>query len=369
MAQAKATATEAVDADTGDILEVEILAPDVVSQALTKYNVTDAALAELTAAWKGFTIQGVEDKDGYTKAVEGYRTLKKLRTGTEAKRKALKEPFLNAGKLIDAEAKRITAVIEPLETGVKEQVDLIDKQLEALRREEERRRIKLLTDAGFQLSGQFYVLGPNMILFSDVMAFSEEKLQEEVARGSEWAKAEAERKAAEQAELEELRRLKAENDAKAAALAKQQAELDAQQKAIDDQRASLAREAGGYSPASDTTSPEPPYESGTAEAPVFSAPEGLQIGSVQLENEAPAIMIVGRGQVGTSAPAQQQAPQAAAPQAQAPAEQHISHTPNPAFKSGWNHGIERIIQVFLDPQAPQRKRAEWAEVFRSELIS
>lgn len=332
-ADQQATTAEAVDTETGEILEVEILAPDVVSQALTKYNVTDAALADLKAAWQGFAIQGVEDKAGYTKAVEGYRTLKKLRTGTEAKRKALKAPFYEAGQKIDAEAKRITAVIAPLEDHLKHQVDLIDQQLEAIRREEERRRIAMLTAAGFQLSGQFYVCGPVMILLSDVMAYDEAKLQEEINRGAEWTKAEAERKAKEQAELEELRRLKAENEAR-------QRELDEREARLKAKEQQQAQPGDGYQPTVDETIPEPPQDSGTTDGPA-------------------------EPQTTAQAAAPSPAPQAAAP---APQPQASTSGPHPAFKAGWNQGIERIISIFTDPNAQPMKRQEWADKFREQML-
>lgn len=330
MASTKATTVEAVDTETGEILEVEILAPDVVSHALTKYNITEAALADLTNKWKGFTIEGVEDKQGYTEAVEGYRRLKKLRTATEAKRKALKEPFLNAGKQIDAEAKRITAVIEPLENAIKAQVDVIDQKLEALRREEERRRVGLITSAGFQLSGQFYVLGPVMILTNDVMAFSEEMLEAEIGRGAQWKQAEDVRKAAEQAELEELRRLKAEQDARQRELDEREARIRAQEQAEQAQK------------------PTPPSSQIIKEGSDPVPAHGNEV-----KSEAPAMAIVGRGQIGTSAPA----PQAG-----------VAPAPHPAFKAGWNQGIERIIQIFTDPKAPAMKRPEWVEYFRKEML-
>lgn len=110
----------------------EVVDAKPASSAITEYNVTAQALAELRQrlAGKVYALQTVAgDKEARADRLE----LVRLRTSLEAKRKELKAPALERSRLIDAEAKRIEGEILALEGP-------IDKQIKAdeARREEER---------------------------------------------------------------------------------------------------------------------------------------------------------------------------------------------------------------------------------------
>ena len=110
----------------------EVVDAKPAPSAITEYNVTAQALAELRQrlAGKVYALQSVAgDKEARADRLE----LVRLRTSLEAKRKELKAPALERSRLIDAEAKRIEGEILALEGP-------IDKQIKAdeARREEER---------------------------------------------------------------------------------------------------------------------------------------------------------------------------------------------------------------------------------------
>ena len=90
---------------------------------IAEYTQTAAALAELRQRMAG-VVYDITTTKGFEAAKKDRAELRTLRTGLEAKRKAIKEPALEHCRLIDAEAKRITVEIESLE-------DPIDKQIKA----------------------------------------------------------------------------------------------------------------------------------------------------------------------------------------------------------------------------------------------
>ena len=65
--------------------------------------------------------------------------LKVHRTAIESRRKDLKAPILELGKLVDAEAKRLTAIVEPRELELSADAKAYEDRLEAERKAEEAR--------------------------------------------------------------------------------------------------------------------------------------------------------------------------------------------------------------------------------------
>ena len=116
---------------------------------IVKYSRTEAALADLRTRYEGKRFD-MSTAEGDAAARAGHRELVKLRTGLEKKRKEFKAPALAFGKLIDSEAERIAAVIQPLESWVGQQVEAEDKRRaeeEARKaREAEERRVRFETE-------------------------------------------------------------------------------------------------------------------------------------------------------------------------------------------------------------------------------
>ena len=90
---------------------------------LTEFSKTEAGLAVLRDAYAGKTFE-VATKTGMAEATAARREIKATRVAVEKLREELKAPLLEQGRLIDGEAKRITAELVALE-------DPIDKQIKA----------------------------------------------------------------------------------------------------------------------------------------------------------------------------------------------------------------------------------------------
>lgn len=120
----------------------------VIETKIAEYSPTAAGLAELAHRLQGraydlTTTKG--DKEARADRLECVR----LRTSLEAKRKELKAPALERSRLIDDEAKRITAAILDLETPIDEQIKAVEMKKEADRLakiEAERKRVAWLRE-------------------------------------------------------------------------------------------------------------------------------------------------------------------------------------------------------------------------------
>lgn len=242
----------------------EVLPPQ--NKTIAEYNVTEAALAELEKEFKKDKID-VSTPAGLQAAKQNRMSLVRLRTTLEARRKELKDPVLEQGKLIDAEAKRITSRIlameEPYDAAIKAEERRKEQEREAKRREEEERiaasirRIdavrRIPVDSVNLDSGSIrekialinakpdeeLVAGMSDSHADEIRKVRAEtvKTLEEMADAKERAEAERQRMIAEAAELEEARRIEREKaEAEAAA---QQAAMDAEREKIAQERAAL----------------------------------------------------------------------------------------------------------------------------------
>lgn len=116
-----------------------------------EYSQTNAALAMLREKYG--VVPDVETEEGYALAKAGIKELTTLRTSLEAARKREKDPYLKAGQIIDAEAKRITAELVQLEDPIKAAKKVVDDRLE-LQRQERIARLQLKVDAIKAMPGQ-----------------------------------------------------------------------------------------------------------------------------------------------------------------------------------------------------------------------
>ena len=81
------------------------------------FQKTDLALADLTKRFN--VVPEVATKDGYEFARTAIKEISGYRTKLEKARKEYKAPILEAGRILDGEAKRITDVLQGLETPFK----------------------------------------------------------------------------------------------------------------------------------------------------------------------------------------------------------------------------------------------------------
>lgn len=101
--------------------------------AIAEYNPVEAGLEALRVKYQDVAFD-LRSTKGNAEARAARRDLVSLRTGLDAKRKELKEPILERAKLIDSEAKRITAELLKLEKPIDDAI-----KADELRRERERR--------------------------------------------------------------------------------------------------------------------------------------------------------------------------------------------------------------------------------------
>jgi len=97
---------------------------DLENKAIEAFSKTDAALSVL--ADKYSIVPDANTKEGYEQIKAGLKEVVSYRTSLEKKRKEIKQPYLDAGKLIDSEAKRITAQLLQLENPMKEAKQAVD---------------------------------------------------------------------------------------------------------------------------------------------------------------------------------------------------------------------------------------------------
>lgn len=114
---------------------------------LTVYD--EAGLAEMSKAdqevarikpFMELLVESLEDKEGIAKVHEARMEVKALRVSVEKSRKELKAGSLEFGRRVDAEAKRITSMIEPIETHLIEQESIVKKEKERLAKIEQEKK-------------------------------------------------------------------------------------------------------------------------------------------------------------------------------------------------------------------------------------
>lgn len=226
---------------------------------LVKYSATEAGLAALRKdlAGKTYDLKTVKGND----EARGDRLrCVTLRTTLEKRRKAFKEPALEYGKLIDAEAKRITAEIVALETPIDDAIRADETRRAAEKAERERIEAERVAkhQAAIATIRNYVALAntPGMtaakltrgMVALQAMVFGEEfeefAGQAEAARDEALAALEVLHGTAtlREAEAEAAERQRVENERVAAENRRIAAELAEQQRKIDEARAALERQ-------------------------------------------------------------------------------------------------------------------------------
>lgn len=232
-----------------------------MTTSITEYTPTEAALADLRQRY-GKVVFDVTTTKGMDLARKGRSEIKGYRVALEAKRVEIKAPALERCRLIDAEAKRITAELVALEDPIDALIKTEEKRKE--REKAEKERIERERIEGIQLriaaiSAEPGVLAglPAAALAEAIMlaeveeiddSFAEFKPQALIAQHNALAKmremhAAAVAQEAEQARLiaerEELARLRAEQEQREA---QERARVAAQAKADAEARAKIEAE-------------------------------------------------------------------------------------------------------------------------------
>jgi hypothetical protein len=243
---------------------------ETIKQELQKYNVTDAAIAKLGDDYMALAVKDANDTPGYEIVKRARIDIKKRRVEVEKTRVTLKAESLEYGRRVDGEAKRITALLEPIEKHLIGQEKIVEDEKARLKAEAEAKeaariqaRIDRLESMGMGLISGHYKLPygadgvavPVAILkvctdeqFAQFVGKIQEKKDAEEARlkaEEDARKAEAERLAKVAAEQEAERQRLAEIERKQRdAAIRIQAEQDrieqTQRKMVEDEAARIA---------------------------------------------------------------------------------------------------------------------------------
>jgi hypothetical protein len=221
---------------------------------LVKYDLTDAAIAEMKAQYMGFAIQGIDDKEGFEMVHEARMVVKGKRVAVEKRRKELKADALDWGRKVDSEAKKIFAKLAPIEDYLKSEENKVTEEKARIKAEEERKEQE-------RIQGRIDTLLKYecSLPFFDVAAMSEDefdaaledakiyfeaneirKAKEEADRKEREEKERKEREEAEaklKAEREELERIRKEQ-------AEAAAKIEAEKKALEDEKRKVTEEEG-----------------------------------------------------------------------------------------------------------------------------
>lgn len=206
---------------------------------LIEWRKQDQAIAEMRERYMTLKIDGLDDKKGFAAVHDARMIVKNNRVAVEKKRKELKEDALNYGRLVDSEARRLTAMLESIESHLEAEESAVTDAKEKIKHEAEEARQRAL-QARMDALAEYQVYRPVALVsamapeeFAGLLSKSKTAFDE---RQRLEVEADAKRKeqeealAAERARLEKIKRQqKAKSD-----------RLAAEQKKLDDER--LARE-------------------------------------------------------------------------------------------------------------------------------
>jgi hypothetical protein len=188
-----------------------------IKQELAKFNFTNTAIEEISTKANSLVILGVNDKAGFDAVEELRKDVKSKRVDVEKKRKLLNEDALEWQRAVNAEAKRITALLEPIEEKLEEKSNWVKNEKARIKKEaEEAERLFIqgrkdkIFQAGGIFDGRSYGLGFLSISEEELKADTEEHFENFVSLIQEAT----DKKRAEEAEFARLKQAEAERIAK-----------------------------------------------------------------------------------------------------------------------------------------------------------
>jgi len=177
----------------------------LIYSELQKFNMPDAKISEMRNDYMPLKINGVHDKQGYQTVKAARLCVKSARVNIELIRKSLKEDSLSYGRAVDAEAKRITSLLLPIEHHLEIQESAIDEEKEKIRREQENARAAKLQSRVLALQA----VNANFLEFPPVITMSDQEFESILAL--ETTKYEYEKKRLVELETEKIRAAEEEN--------------------------------------------------------------------------------------------------------------------------------------------------------------
>jgi len=223
---------------------------------LIKYDVTEAAISAMNSQYMPLKINGIDDKDGYAVVDKARKVVKGKRIEVEKKRKELNADALSWQKAVNAKAKRIFDLLEPIENHLVAEQKAVDDELariEAERKAAEERKIQdriteiakfgvvlpygeIATMTDVEYDEKFAEVRAGWEAKQAKIAAEKAEAERKTAEEAEARRLEDERIAAERAELEEMKK------AQEAELAKLREEQRKEAQRLSDERAEIERE-------------------------------------------------------------------------------------------------------------------------------
>jgi hypothetical protein len=124
----------------GSMTVSTVLEESVKPSALVKYSIEDAEITNLATQFMPLKINGINDAGGFAAVHSARMVIKNHRVEVEKRRKELKADALEWGRKVDAEAKRITGLLEPIESHLQKEEDAIEAEKERIRNAERLRQ-------------------------------------------------------------------------------------------------------------------------------------------------------------------------------------------------------------------------------------
>lgn len=238
--------------------------PEVYKEypALENYRVQDLAIDKMNKEYSVLRIADIKDVAGYEKVKLALSDVRSKRVLVEKKRVELKADALKYGKVVDAEAKRIRELLEPIESHLESERTKIDSEVEKIKAEKQRliqekinARISKLLDAGmlYNPATKEYYYKERKVHEDKVGSFPDELFETALAdisknieddkllKAEEETKREQEREAM-RIESERLEKLRAEQEAVRIEQEKKEQSIRDEQKKIQDEKDRIERE-------------------------------------------------------------------------------------------------------------------------------
>ena len=208
---------------------------------VVKYDITDAAIAEMESIYMELTITDLDDKEQFDAVHSARMTVKGKRVEVEKRRKELKADALAYGKVVDAEAKRITGKLEPIEGHLEREEEKVTNEQKRIKAEADRKEKEKIDMriAGLAEFGQHLPYLP----FFEVAGWDDAKYDEVLLEAKEKHEAEkkrlAEEEAARKTEIDRLERVRLEQAVESARLAEAQKKIDDAKDRLESEKKAL----------------------------------------------------------------------------------------------------------------------------------
>lgn len=182
----------------------------IAETGLTKFSALHAELAELAEKYASLKIAGLNDKAGYKAVHDARMIIRRRRTDVEKTRKDLKAAALEYGRTVDAEAERLTAILEPVETHLQRQEDAIDAEKERIKKAAEDAKSAIIQQRIDSFTRLGWMINPSMAaewteeVYQTQYQLAKEKADQRDKQEAERLRVEAEEKAAREAEAARL---------------------------------------------------------------------------------------------------------------------------------------------------------------------